>query len=212
MSPYPGQLKEGLLRQGWATHMGCCYAPTEAHFCLRLSAPAGDDPIYSLLGLAALVSLDPFSCFAAPALRQVPEERGTLDMSTQAGLMCLDKAFYITDRCRESSVPGISGSWAVPLGSSAFLFVCGFSVSPETLLLRQLPASGPFFCHPGSLIVHFVKPASIRSVQGLCLQSKGLIPECVGQWTHGPRPCLYKGISTEPDALPAAPLKFQLLL
>jgi hypothetical protein len=93
MSPYPGQLREGLLRQGWATHTGRSYAPTEAHFCLCLSAPAGDDPIYSALGSAVLVSLEPFSCFAALTLRQVPEERGSLDMSTQAGLMCLDKAF-----------------------------------------------------------------------------------------------------------------------
>lgn len=136
MSPYPGQLKEGLLRQGWATHMGCRYAPTEAHFCLCLSAPAGDDLIYSLLGPAALVSLDLFSCFAAPALRQVPEERGTLDMSTQAGLMRLDKAFYITDRCRESSVPGISGSWAVAgLSPWAHLlfFLCAASLFPLKL-------------------------------------------------------------------------------
>lgn len=52
----------------------------------------------------SFVSLELFSCFAALILRQVPEERGSLDRSIQAGLMCLDKALHMADMAAGKSV------------------------------------------------------------------------------------------------------------
>lgn len=47
-------------------------------------------------------------------------------MSTQAGLLCLDKALHMADRCRGTSVPVISGPWAEGVRLSSWAHLLSF--------------------------------------------------------------------------------------
>lgn len=81
--------------------------------------------------LWAPLSLELFSCLAALTLGQDTEERGNLGMSTQPGLMCLDKALHMTDRFRETGVLMISRPWTAGTGlsSGTHLLPFGFCVT-----------------------------------------------------------------------------------